>query len=176
MTTSAAAPPLINGQHKSLLGNSKHCSPLGIFSCYLFVTMLTFSRLWGIIRVTLVYRRNPRRGGRQQPHQTLKKSKKYKGGKKHHLMVTQSTPKMPKWHHSALKACSILSWILGSRVDRTLVYREHYRVWWFSSSLSPKALLKTDNLFIFHQSKNVVGTKCWSLIGIIYMYPAAGNR
>jgi hypothetical protein len=54
-------------------------------------------------------RRNPRRGGRQQPHQTLKKSKKYKGGKKHHLMVTQSTRKMPKWHHSALKACSILS-------------------------------------------------------------------
>jgi hypothetical protein len=46
----------------------------------------------------------PRRGGRQQPHQTLKKSKKYKGGKKHHLMVTHSTPKMPKWHHSALKA------------------------------------------------------------------------
>jgi hypothetical protein len=33
-------------------------------------------------------------------------------------MVTQSTPKMLKWHHSALKACSILSWILGSRVDR----------------------------------------------------------
>ncbi len=56
-----------------------------------------------------LFRRNPRRGGRQQPHQTLKKSKKYKGGKKHDLMVTQSTPKMPKWHHSALKACSILS-------------------------------------------------------------------
>ncbi|KAH8959048.1 hypothetical protein BDL97_06G060800 [Sphagnum fallax] len=35
-----------------------------------------------------LFRRNPRRGGRQQPHQTLKKSKKYKGGKKHHLMVT----------------------------------------------------------------------------------------
>jgi hypothetical protein len=48
--------------------------------------------------------RNPERGGRQQPHQTLKKSKKYKGGKKHHTMVTHSTPKMPKWHHSALKA------------------------------------------------------------------------
>jgi hypothetical protein len=38
-------------------------------------------------------RRNPERGGRQQPHQTLKKSKKYKGGKKHHTMVTHSTPK-----------------------------------------------------------------------------------
>jgi hypothetical protein len=48
--------------------------------------------------------KTPRRGGRQQPHQTLKKSKKYKGGKKRHTMVTQSTPKMPKWHHSALKA------------------------------------------------------------------------
>jgi hypothetical protein len=33
----------------------------------------------------------PRRGGRQQPHQTLKKSKKYKVAKKHHTMVTQST-------------------------------------------------------------------------------------
>jgi hypothetical protein len=32
-------------------------------------------------------RGNPERGGRQQPHQTLKKSKKYKGGKKHHTMV-----------------------------------------------------------------------------------------
>jgi hypothetical protein len=47
---------------------------------------------------------NPEKGGRQQPHQTLKKSKKYKGGKKHHVMVAQSTPKMPKWHHSTLKA------------------------------------------------------------------------
>ncbi len=37
-----------------------------------------------------------RRGGRQQPHQALKKSKKYKGGKKHHMMVAQSSPKMPK--------------------------------------------------------------------------------
>jgi hypothetical protein len=38
----------------------------------------------------------PRRGGRQQPHQALKKFKKYKGGKKCHLMVAQSSPKMPK--------------------------------------------------------------------------------
>jgi hypothetical protein len=38
----------------------------------------------------------PRMGGRQQPHQTLKKFNKYKGGKKHHMMVTLSTPKMPK--------------------------------------------------------------------------------
>jgi hypothetical protein len=69
------------------------------------------------MRGVLLQRETPRRGGRQQPLQTLKKSKKYKGGKKHHTMVTQSTPKMLKWHHSALKACSILSWILGSRVD-----------------------------------------------------------
>jgi hypothetical protein len=48
--------------------------------------------------------RTLRRGGRQQPHQTLKKSKKYKGGKKCHTMVAQSSPKMPKQHHSALKA------------------------------------------------------------------------
>jgi hypothetical protein len=48
--------------------------------------------------------KTPRRGGRQQPHQTLKKSKKYKGGKKHPTMVMQSTPKMPKWHHFTLKA------------------------------------------------------------------------
>ncbi len=63
-------------------------------------------------------RKTPRRGGRQQPHQTLKKSKKYKGGKKHHTMVMQSAPKMPKWHHSTLKAWSILAWILRSRVDQ----------------------------------------------------------
>jgi hypothetical protein len=60
----------------------------------------------------------PRRGGRHQPHQTLKKSKKYKGGKKCHTMVAQSSPKMLEWHRSALKAWSILAWILGSRVDR----------------------------------------------------------
>jgi hypothetical protein len=55
-------------------------------------------------RVVGIERKTPRRGGRQQPHQTLEKFKKYKGGKKHHTMVTQSAPKMPKWHHSALKA------------------------------------------------------------------------
>ncbi len=41
-------------------------------------------------------KKDPSRGGRQQPHQTLKKFKKYKGGKKHHTMVAQSAPKMPK--------------------------------------------------------------------------------
>jgi hypothetical protein len=36
LTTSAvAAAPSINGQHKSLVGKNKHCSPLGIFSCCL---------------------------------------------------------------------------------------------------------------------------------------------
>jgi hypothetical protein len=38
----------------------------------------------------------PRRGGRQQPHHSLKKFKKYKGGKKCHMTVAQSSPKMPK--------------------------------------------------------------------------------
>ncbi len=52
----------------------------------------------------IIARKDPEKGRRQQPHQTLKKSKKYKGGKKHHTMVAQSAPKMPKWHHSALKA------------------------------------------------------------------------
>jgi hypothetical protein len=33
-------------------------------------------------------------------------------------MVAQSSPKMPKWHHSVLKAWSILAWILGFRVER----------------------------------------------------------
>jgi hypothetical protein len=37
-----------------------------------------------------------RRGGRQQPHHSLKKFKKYKGGKKCHTMVLQSSPKMLK--------------------------------------------------------------------------------
>ncbi len=66
----------------------------------------------------ICWEETPRRGGRQQPHQTLKKSKKYKGSKKRHTMVTQSSPKMPKWHHSTLKAWSILAWILSSRVDQ----------------------------------------------------------
>jgi hypothetical protein len=39
---------------------------------------------------------NPRRGRRQQPHHSLKKFEKYKGGKKRHTMVAQSSPKMPK--------------------------------------------------------------------------------
>jgi hypothetical protein len=38
----------------------------------------------------------PEGGGRQQPHHSLKKFKKYKGGKKCHTMVAQSSPKMPK--------------------------------------------------------------------------------
>ncbi len=54
--------------------------------------------------VSYALRKNPSRGGRQQPHQTLEKFKKYKGDKKHHTMGTQSAPKKPKWHHSALKA------------------------------------------------------------------------
>ncbi len=60
----------------------------------------------------------PRKGGRHQAHQTLKKFKKYKGDKKHHTMVMQSIPKMPKWDDSTLKAWSILAWILGFGVDR----------------------------------------------------------
>jgi hypothetical protein len=51
-----------------------------------------------------LFRKTPSKGGRQQPHQTLEKFKKYKGGKKHHTMVAHSAPKMPKWHHSTLKA------------------------------------------------------------------------
>jgi hypothetical protein len=39
-----------------------------------------------------VDRKTPRRGGRQQPHHSLKKFKKYKTGKKRHTMVTQSSP------------------------------------------------------------------------------------
>jgi hypothetical protein len=62
--------------------------------------------------------RTPRKGRRQQPHQTLKKCKEYKGGKKSHMMVAQSSPKMLKWHHFTLKAWSILAWILESQVDR----------------------------------------------------------
>jgi len=34
------------------------------------------------INVRRGLRENPRRGGRQQPHHSLKKFKKYKGGKK----------------------------------------------------------------------------------------------
>jgi hypothetical protein len=49
---------------------------------------------WQVSLLSL--RKTPSRGGRQQPHQTLKKFKKYKGGKKHHTMVAQSAPKMPK--------------------------------------------------------------------------------
>ncbi len=70
----------------------KHCNPFSSSSPALRKPSWTGSR------------KNPSRGGRQQPHQTLEKFKKYKGGKKHHTMVTQSAPKMPKWHHSALKA------------------------------------------------------------------------
>jgi hypothetical protein len=42
-------------------------------------------------------RKTPTRGGRQQPHHSLKKFKKYKVGKKRrHTMVAQSSPNMPK--------------------------------------------------------------------------------
>ncbi len=39
-------------------------------------------------------RKDPEKGRRQQPHQTLKKSKKYKGGKKHHTMVAHKLPRV----------------------------------------------------------------------------------
>ncbi len=73
-------------------------------------------QFWSFVVSAL--REKPRRGGRQQPHHSLKKFRKYKGGKKSHTMLAQSSPKIPKWHHSALKAWSILAWILGSWVDR----------------------------------------------------------
>jgi hypothetical protein len=49
------------------------------------------------------FRRTPRRGGRQQPHQTLIKGRKYKGGRKCHRMVALSVPMMLLWSHSFLK-------------------------------------------------------------------------
>ncbi len=52
---------------------------------------------------------NPLRGGGgQQPLQSLEKFKKYKGGRKRHLMVALSLPKMFMCNHSVLKANSIL--------------------------------------------------------------------
>jgi hypothetical protein len=48
------------------------------------------------LTLELALEETPRRGGRQQPHQALKKFKKYKGSKKRHPMVAQSSPKMPK--------------------------------------------------------------------------------
>jgi len=60
------------------------------------------------------FRVNPLRGGRQQPHQSLSKFEKYNGGRKHHLMVVLSLPKIFKCNHSDLKANSILSWMSRS--------------------------------------------------------------
>jgi len=62
--------------------------------------------------------RDPMRGGRQQPHQSLDKGRKYKGGRKCHLMVAWSDPRMFKWSHSLLKSNSILAYISGSLVGR----------------------------------------------------------
>jgi hypothetical protein len=45
---------------------------------------------------SFIVEENPRRRKRQQPHHSLKKFKKYKGGKKCHTMVVESSPKMPK--------------------------------------------------------------------------------
>jgi hypothetical protein len=56
------------------------------------------------------YRVNPLRGGRQQPLQSLKKSRKYKGGSRRHEMAVLPSPKIWPWNHSALKACSMLIW------------------------------------------------------------------
>ncbi len=53
--------------------------------------------------------KKPEKGREAAAPSNIKEIQEIQGGKKHHLMVTQSTPKMPKWHHSALKACSILS-------------------------------------------------------------------
>jgi hypothetical protein len=50
---------------------------------------------------------NPLRGGRQQPLQSLEKSRKYKGGSKRHEMAASPSPKIQSWSHSALKACSM---------------------------------------------------------------------
>jgi len=64
-------------------------------------------------------RERPREGeGGNSPIKQERNSRNTEGGKKHQTMVAQSTPKMPKWHHSALKAWWILARILGSRVDR----------------------------------------------------------
>jgi hypothetical protein len=37
---------------------------------------------------------NPLRGGRQQPHQSLEKLRKYKGGSRRHEMAGSPSPKM----------------------------------------------------------------------------------
>jgi hypothetical protein len=81
-------------------------------NCFLITYHPSFTVCWWVLvhfdptskPITFYTKRTPRRGGKQQPHQTLKKSKKYKGGKKHHTIVTQSSPKIPKWHHYARKA------------------------------------------------------------------------
>jgi hypothetical protein len=51
---------------------------------------------------------NPKRGGRQQPHQSFEKFVKYKGGRKCHRMVASSFPRMFICNHSFLKSSSIL--------------------------------------------------------------------
>jgi hypothetical protein len=48
-------------------------------------------------------RGNPEKGREAAAPSNIKEIQEYKGGKKHDMMVMQSTPKMPKWHHSALK-------------------------------------------------------------------------
>jgi hypothetical protein len=45
-----------------------------------------------------VLRVNPLRGGRQQPHESLSKFEKYNGGRKRHLMVALSLPKIFNFH------------------------------------------------------------------------------
>ncbi len=56
---------------------------------------------------------NPLRGGRQQPHQSLEKFIKYRGGRKCHPMVVSSCPRMFMCNHSFLKANSMLDWMAG---------------------------------------------------------------
>ncbi len=64
-------------------------------------------------------RANPKKGREATAPLFIKEIQEVQGGKKRYTMVVQSSPKMPKWHHSALKAWSILAWILGSQVDQT---------------------------------------------------------
>jgi hypothetical protein len=52
---------------------------------------------------------NPKKGREAAAPSFIKEIQEVQGGKKRHTMVVQSSPKMPKWHHSALKAWSILN-------------------------------------------------------------------
>jgi hypothetical protein len=47
-------------------------------------------------------RKDPEKGREAAAPSNIKEIQEIQGGKKHHTMVTQSTPKMPKWHHSGL--------------------------------------------------------------------------